>query len=264
MSQKAASLEGVRVLVTRPRQRALELCELLAAAGAQVTCLPVLEFGPPGDIGPLTEAIRQLSRFAWVAFASPAGVEAVHHAVEEAGTLPVLAQRKIAAVGSKTAEAVEALGLRVRLVAKSSSGQGLAADLAEVLEPGAEVFVPQAEEGRPELREALVQAGFRVTAVAAYRAVLPKVDDALLDELSAAPPHVVVFASPRSAKEFLNLRPGWAKAWLGAAKIVAIGSTTEAAIQELGFLVAARAAEASTLGLFQAVVDVAGVGQSKS
>jgi uroporphyrinogen-III synthase len=69
-------LEGCRVLVTRPRARAEELCFLLEDEGAEVVVLPLLELEPPSDTRALRAAAETLGRFTWVAFASAAGVEA--------------------------------------------------------------------------------------------------------------------------------------------------------------------------------------------
>ncbi|HMK73370.1 MAG TPA: uroporphyrinogen-III synthase, partial [Myxococcaceae bacterium] len=79
-------LAGCRILVTRPRARAEELCFLLEEEGAEVVSLPLLELEPPGDGRPLRAAVEGLGRFAWVAFASPSAVEAVVEAARTAGS----------------------------------------------------------------------------------------------------------------------------------------------------------------------------------
>ena len=70
-------LSGLRVVVTRPRQRSEELCFLLEEEGAEVVALPMLELEPPTDARGLRAAADTLGRFSWVAFASPAGVESL-------------------------------------------------------------------------------------------------------------------------------------------------------------------------------------------
>ena len=52
-------LEGIRVLVTRPRERSEELCFLLEDEGAQVLHVPLLELRPPEDPRPLVAAAEE-------------------------------------------------------------------------------------------------------------------------------------------------------------------------------------------------------------
>src|SRR4051794_6815347 len=80
-------LAGIRVLVTRPRERAEELCFLLEDEGAEVIALPVLELKPPANPRPLQAAAEGAQRYRWVVFASPTAVEAWMEALREAGTL---------------------------------------------------------------------------------------------------------------------------------------------------------------------------------
>ncbi|HZA52583.1 MAG TPA: uroporphyrinogen-III synthase, partial [Myxococcaceae bacterium] len=55
-----ARLQGVRVLVTRPRDRAGELCFLLEDEGAEVVSIPLLELLPPEDPRPLRAAAERI------------------------------------------------------------------------------------------------------------------------------------------------------------------------------------------------------------
>ena len=82
----AGRLQDVHALVTRPRERAEELCFLLEDEGARVTALPLLELAPPEDPRPLQAAAERLARFDWVAFASPSAVAALVDAARQGGT----------------------------------------------------------------------------------------------------------------------------------------------------------------------------------
>jgi uroporphyrinogen-III synthase len=251
-----SALTGLRVLVTRPRERAQELCFLLEDFGARVLALPILEIAPPRDPRPLRAAAERLERYAWVAFASPAAVGALVDAAREAGTLDRLRHAHVAVVGARTSGAAKSVGLTVDLEG-SATGATLAAQLASRVQPGDEVLLPAAEEGRPELEEGLRAAGVDVTRVCAYRADRAPLDPGQLAAVRAEPPDLVLFASPRSAEAFLDATADEGRAWLGAARLVAIGPTTRAALETLGFQVAAVAEAPTPDGMAQAAVAAA-------
>ena len=148
-------LSGVRVLVTRPRERAQELCFLLEDEGSEVIALPLLELLPPEDPRPLRAAAERIQRYAWVVFTSPSGVQALVEAVREAGAMEYLYRPHIAAVGPRTAQAVREYGLSVIVQAEVSTGTGLFDALKLHLKEGDQILLPAAQDGRRELGNAL-------------------------------------------------------------------------------------------------------------
>jgi uroporphyrinogen-III synthase len=249
-------LAGLRILVTRPRTRAEELCFLLEDEGAEVVALPMLELEPPSDGRALRAAAETLARFSWVALASTAGVEALVEAARTAGSAAVLRRLKVAVVGPGTARAARAAGLPVELEAEGGTGAALGAELARRLLATDAVLLPAAEGGRPEMEAALAaalpseqatpegggppsRATASVTRVAAYRSTPLAVDGAVWADLRARPPAAVLFASPRTVEAFLD---AGGRPVLEQARAVAIGPTTAAALKALGFP-AARVAE---------------------
>jgi uroporphyrinogen-III synthase len=259
-----ARLEGLRVVVTRPRVRSEELCFLLEEEGAEVLALPMLELEPPTDARGLRAAAETLSRFAWVAFASAAGVEALCEAARTAGTTAALKRLKVAVVGAATARAGRAAGLQVTLEARGGTGLALGAELAPRLRPGEEVLLPSAEEGRLELEAALLDAdaagaapgsgppaSATVTRVAAYRSAPLGVAEGVWADLRTRPPAAVLFASPRTAEAFLE---AGGRPVLGLSRAVAIGPTTATALAALGFPAAGVADRPEAAGFVEAAV----------
>lgn len=241
-------LAGCRVLVTRPRARAEELCFLLEEEGAEVVALPMLDIEPPTDLRGLRAAAEGLARFSWVAFASAAAVEALVEAARTAGTTAALRKLKVAVVGPGTARVARAAGLEVALEAQGGTGGALGEELRPRLQPGDEVLLPAAEEGRPELEQALAGA---VTRVAAYRTTRPAVEDAVWADLRTRPPAAVLFASPRTAEAFLE---AGGRPLLARARAVAIGPTTASALGALGVPVAGVADRPTSADLVEAAV----------
>ena len=249
-----ARLQGVRVLVTRPRERAGELCFLLEDEGAEVVSIPLLELLPPEDPRPLRAAAERIQRYAWIAFASPGAVQALVEASREAGSSEQLQRTPVAAVGPKTAQAAREYGLRIELQAAVATGAGLAEALKDRYQPEDEILLPIAEGGRTELFDALSAAGARVTRVVAYRSVNAEVDAAVLESLAGAPPDVVLFGSPRSAEAFLERAGERGREVLAQARRVAIGPTTAAALEGMGFPPTAVARRPTAEGLLEAAI----------
>ena len=217
----APRLQGLRVVVTRPRVRSEELCFLLEEEGAEAVALPMLELKPPSDGRGLRAAAETLGRFSWVAFASSAGVEALAEAARTAGTVSALRRLKVAAVGAGTARAARAAGLEVILECRKGTGATLGQELAPKLQLGEEVLLPSAEQGRPELEAALLEATSArsgrgagspspvVTRVAAYRSTPLGVADAVWEDLRARPPS----SSPRRVPPKPFSRPVGVRYW---------------------------------------------------
>lgn len=247
-------MQGIRVLVTRPRLRAEELCGMLEKEGAEVIVAPLLEITAPEDDRPLREAAQNVGRFAWVLFSSPSAVEAFAQATLAAGTQSILRNSKIAVVGPKTARAALDCNLPVTRQAQSSNGLGVYEAVRDLLSPGDEVLLPAAEEGRGELKEALEARGVKVVKVAAYRAKQNLLDPNALAALKAAGPAVVLFASPRTAEAFLQSAGEVGREVLSRAAVVAIGQTTAKALAALGVSVAAVADQPTSAELVAAAV----------
>jgi uroporphyrinogen-III synthase len=246
-------LKDVRVLVTRPRERAGPLCFMLEDEGAEVMAIPFLELLPPSDPRPLRAAAEQVRRYSWAALASPSAVEALVEAVQRAGTLAELKQVKLAVVGPGTARAVQRSGLVTSLAAEPATGLGLAQSLLSRLTPDDSVLFPVAEAGRREGLELLRQAGISLAEVPAYRTEGLGADDAVWDELRRRPPHLVVFASPRTVTAFLDGGPQ-ARALLEGSRVVAMGPTTQAALRSHGIQAAATAERPTDEGLVEAAI----------
>lgn len=244
-------LDGVRVVITRPRDRSEELCFLLEDEGAEVMSIPVLDIKPPHDMRPLVAAAEGIQRYRWVVFASPSAVVALADAMREAGTLGRMEHVKLAAVGPRTARDIERIGWKVSAQPEAGTAEALLPLMAADLAPGDEVLLPAAEDGRRELEHSLLELGVHVTRVIAYRTPPAALAPESLVQLEAAPPDVVLFASPRTAELFVDAA---GKERLGRSRAVAIGPTTAAGLEQLGLEVAAVAERPTSEALVEAAV----------
>src|SRR5258706_4371231 len=110
-------LFGKRILVTRPRDQAAELVDLLESFGAEAVESPLIRIVPPEDDAPLDEACANLGAFDWIVFSSANAVDAfVRRLAASPFDVRALHGVNLCAVGSATAARLEALGLKVDLL----------------------------------------------------------------------------------------------------------------------------------------------------
>lgn len=244
-------LSGLRVVVTRAEHQSQKLCRALEAEGAEVVTLPLIEVVPPADSNALADATRRLPAFDHLILTSSNAVEALFAVL--AGTIP--ATVKVAAIGTKTAEALSAHGRNADLVAERSQAEGLLEALLPDLQPGERVLLPQAADARPLLAERLVEARAAVEAVIAYeKRVPPGARRRAAEVFSDGALGWVTFTAPSIARNFRDLFDHWNQR-SSTLLAASIGPVTSHALRHLGVEPAAEAKEPSAAALVQAVVD---------
>jgi len=172
------ALFGWRVLVPRTKEQAGVLSEKLRAYGAVPSEVPTIAVEPPRTPQQMERAVRGLvtGRYEWIAFTSVNAVRAVREKFEEYGLdARAFSGIKVAAVGEQTAASLVAFGVKPDLV---PSGEQSAAGLLEdfppyddVLDPINRVFLPRADIATETLVAGLVELGWEVDDVTAYRTV---------------------------------------------------------------------------------------------
>lgn len=245
-------LSGRRVVVTRSREQASDLSDLLGRVGAEVVEAPVARQEPPLSYDDLDANLRALRSFRWIAFTSANTVRFTWDRLRALGLdARVFANTRIAAIGPTTAALLASHGLVADLVPQHYDAASLAKALVvrESLPPS--VLLPQADNAKPILRDHLRQAGCTVTTAIAYRTVPePFVLDPEL------PVDAVTFASSATVERFVAGLGKERIAALTAAgcRYYAIGPQTGATMTANGLAIAATAEEATIPALVQAVV----------
>ena len=155
--------------------------------GAVPEEVPTISVEPPRTPQQMDRALQGLvsGRYLWVAFTSVNAVRAVREKFEEYGLdARAFAGIKVAAVGEQTAAALAAFGVRPDLVPSGEqSVGGLLEDFPEydsLLDPIDRVFLPRADIATETLAAGLVELGWEVDDVTAYRTVRaapPPADD---------------------------------------------------------------------------------------
>ncbi len=116
-------LAGRRIVVTRARAQAAELCERLAALGAQPIVFPAIEIAPLDDHTALDDAIGRLHQYDWIVFTSVNGVQVFWARLALAGAKAATGAR-YAAIGPATAQARQERGIVASFMVGLSAGFG--------------------------------------------------------------------------------------------------------------------------------------------
>jgi uroporphyrinogen-III synthase len=156
------------LLVTRPAAQAPELVTLLAQRGIEAISVPTVEIAPASPDGALDEAIRSLGGAAWLVITSVNGAAALLGRLAALGR-PLPEGVRVAAVGSATAAALEAGGLRVDHVPSRFRTAAIAEGLGNVV--GKRVVLARADAATHDLRDSLLERAALVEDVVAYRTV---------------------------------------------------------------------------------------------
>jgi uroporphyrinogen III methyltransferase/synthase len=256
----ARPLFGRRIVVTRPREQAHELVELLEDQGALVIQAPLVRIAPPEDYEPLDEAIANAGSFAWIVFTSANGVDSFLRRLNIGpGDLRDLKGAKLCAVGA-AAEHLRAVGVKADVVLAEYRPELVVETLeAEGNLSGRKVLLPRAAGIRDVLAGELRKAGAEVTEVAAYRSVPISPDQAgepdVYKMLLERQVDVMTFTGPSTVLDFVKMHGAEAVADLLKNTVVAcVGPVTAQAAAAQGITANVIADDHTIPGLVSAIV----------
>ena len=204
-------LAAKRVLVTRPREQASALAELIREAGGEPILFPAIEIAPVADLRRFQAIAGRLEQFDLAIFISPTAVQR---------TLGLLEGRRwperlrIAAIGAGSRRELARRGFGEVIAPQGESdSEALLAlpGLADVA--GKNVVVFRGEGGRELLGDALAARGARVEYAECYARVRPAVSADQPSWVSGALDAVTVSSSEGLANLDFLLR-AWRSNWL--------------------------------------------------
>lgn len=198
-------MKGRRVIVTRPEGRQGVLCSRLRALGADVMEYPCIRIVPRAHAPELDDAIQTLDQFRWLVFTSPAGPELFFRRLRAAGKdARALAGVKLAAIGPKTAQAMQAYGLYADLVPEVYDSSHLAAAMQTVCGP---VLLCRASQASAALPEMFQKNGVSFVDAACYDTIYES-PDAEAARRWLQLPVLVSFTSASTVRGFVKSLPG--------------------------------------------------------
>ena len=252
-------LFGWKVLVPRTKEQAVSLSDQLRSYGAVPSEVPTIAVEPPRTPQQMERAVKGLvtGRYEWIAFTSVNAVKAVREKFEEYGLdARAFAGIKVAAVGEQTAKSLIEFGVKPDLV---PSGEQSAAGLLEdwppydpVFDPIDRVFLPRADIATETLVAGLIELGWEVDDVTAYRTVRASPPPAETREaIKGGGFDAVLFTSSSTVRNLVGIagKPH------NVTVIACIGPATAKTAEEHGLRVDVLSPEPSVLKLAEALAD---------
>jgi uroporphyrinogen-III synthase len=245
----------LRVLVTRPAGQSQRLCDLIEAAGHECIRLPTIEIQPAADPYRLEAIADTLDDYDLAVFVSVNAVQMGLERILDQRDWPE--QTRIATVGARSAEALQAYGLSVDLVPEHQFNSEALLALEELEDmTGRNVVIFRGNGGRDVLRDTLLERGAEVEYVEAYRRVCPTVDPGLLHTL-LQPGYLdcITITSNEALQNLFNLAGSEGQGALRQIPLVVIGERQARLAAQLGFmhapLVAAHASDAAIVAALE-------------
>jgi uroporphyrinogen-III synthase len=247
-------LTNKRILITRTRHQASELAAQLEALGATAITIPTIEIAPPTSFAALDAALTCLRTYDWLIFTSANAAEAFHRRAQflHLTQLP----KKIAAIGSATLRAANAIGLTVDLLPPRYVAESLAEALLPEA-PGKSFLLVRAAEARDTLPQALTAAGATVTIAEAYRNELPTTSIPALQQLFRSPeqyPDAITFTSASTVRNLCNLLEAANLTLPPSITLASIGPITSQTLRDLGHAPTIEAAEPTISALIKSLI----------
>lgn len=241
-------LQGYRVLVTRPAERAAGLAGRIEDAGGIALRFPVIAIEPVAH-----RPAVDVGAYDAVLFVS---VAAVAHGIDALALLPGTAP-SLGAVGPATAEALRARGFHVAIEPRDSAdSEGLlrAPELARRAIAGRHVLVVRGEGGREALADGLVARGAAVDYAEVYRRTRPLAADPAL----AAAADIVTVTSNEGLANLLAMVDAHTRAAMLEKPLAAAAARIAERARDAGFAgIVETAPRPGDAGLIEAVLQCA-------
>ncbi|EYB66777.1 uroporphyrin-III C-methyltransferase [Deinococcus phoenicis] len=196
------ALAGRTVAVTRTREGASALSDVLRARGASVLEVPLIRFAPTGAEAALHARLRDLGGVSWLLLTSNQAVTALFTHLDHLGLdARHLAGVRVAAVGPSTARSLAERGVRADFVPGTPGARHLGAELPA--RPGDVALHLTSQVAEDELARGLEARGVRYERAELYRTEPAQPTEHVVERLRGA--DVVTLASGSAARHLAAL-----------------------------------------------------------
>ena len=252
-------LFGWDVLVPRTKEQSGSMTARLEHHGATASVVPTISVEPPRTPQQLERAVKGMvtGRYEWVGFTSVNAVKAIREKFDEFGLdARSFAGLKVAAVGGVTAQALRDWGINPDLVPEDEqSAKGLLdawPAFDHDLDPINRVFLPRADIATDTLVAGLLELGWEVDDVTAYRTVRATPPPApVRDAIKSGAFDAVLFTSSSTVRNLVGIagKPH------PTTVVACIGPATAKTAEEHGLRVDVLAPEPTAEALVDALAD---------
>ena len=221
-------LDGVRAVVTRPKELSSGLASMLRKRGAEVLEVPVIDIEPVSDNDRLEAAIGKMADgyYNWVVLTSPSGVRVFFDELMKTADARALSGCRIASIGKGTEAELLKRGVHADMVPSRYDGRTLGVELSRLLERGDHVLIPRAKIGNKALVEELSKAeDVVIDDIATYDTVYRPADWFDASKELTDPDTFALFTSASGVRGFVSAYPDMDHSEV---KAVCIGEMTAA------------------------------------
>ena len=225
------------IVITRPAHQAGALCQLIQAAGGEVTLFPTLAIVPLEPTDETHTLLSQINHYDLIIFISPNAVEYGLNLIQATTTLAD--SIKLATIGQGSAKTLQSkLGKEPDIVPeKNFNSEGLLATPA--LQDNIQqkrILIIRGNGGREVLKATLEQRGATVDYLEAYKRVKPSPPTGEIQlQLQNQQIAAIVVTSAESLKNLLELVPEVVNHQLLETPLILMNSRLVAVAKEAGF-----------------------------
>ena len=209
--ESSSPLQGKSAAVACSPEKSEKLLNGLRKLGAGVVPLTAIAIREIEEKSALDAALSQLNSYSWIIFTSSCAALFFARRMRACGRAEELSRlRNICAVGPATAATLKECGVEVSLTPREFVAEGVLRALADRhggLQglAGTRILFPRAKEARDLLPRELAAAGVEVEIVPCYETVPGKVDPEVLRIIRTHTPDLLVFTSPSTVRNFVNI-----------------------------------------------------------
>ncbi|MED4225078.1 uroporphyrinogen-III synthase [Neobacillus cucumis] len=248
----ASPLLGQKVLVPRGKDQAKSFSTLVERYGGIPVEIPLIAFRPIAITRRLQDCLAALDTYDWIIFTSNVTVETFFSYYDrDVSTLP-----KIAVIGKKTAEVLQAKGIQVTFVPSVYVAETFAEEFLPVVNHSTKVLLPKGNLAREHIAASLSEAGVRVDEVVIYETYLPEESRLRLAQLlSQHELDILTFTSPSTVDHLMEVVSEFGlEKQLKNCIIGCIGPTTEKKLLEYGLTVHASPKKFTVKDMIQSIM----------
>jgi len=253
-------LFGKKIVITRAKEQAKSFVKALSLFGAQCIEFPTIALAPPESWDALDQAIESITTYQWLVFTSVNGVRCFLRRLELSGRdVRSLKGLKIAAIGPKTAEIWNNMGIRPDLMPAEYRAEAVALCFRKHGINGEKILIPRAARAREILPDELRNMGAEVDVVPVYRTIKPDSDSHRIKALLMKKEiDMVTFTSSSTVDNFADMfeKDGQdLQEWMTGVAVACIGPITAGTARKNGFSVSLVAAAYTTEDLTHSIVQ---------
>jgi uroporphyrinogen III methyltransferase/synthase len=246
-------LFGRRILVTRAADQAGPMVEALLAHGAEPVLCPTIGIVPPPSHDELDAAIGELQATDYLILTSVNAVAAFFERLAATGKdARALTGVMLVTVGPKTADALQAHGLRADRIPASYDAEGVVALLRGKV-AGKRILYPRAALARDLIINAFTAAGATVIAPVAYASAVPAEAAGMARQALTEGLDLLTFTASSTVRNFAGLLDAAELARARAIPVAVIGPQTAAAARQLGFTVVVEPTDATVEAMIETI-----------